>query len=118
MAPPFEIKTADDKEIKSLRGWKAGSSKATKELARYWMTDMGPGALSMVLDHHPGTKDFKPKQGVVGAKTKFDELGGPRSHDLLLTGEAAAGPTVVSIEGKIDEPFSQTLEEYRDAFTR
>jgi hypothetical protein len=59
-----------------------------------------------------------PKQGVVGAQTKYDDLGGPRSHDLLLSGDAAPGPTVVSIEGKIDEGFGQTLEDYRNAFTR
>ena len=128
MPPPFDIRSRNDKEIKDLRGWGANAAPSPKsnwkkghpsqELARYWLSEMGPGALSMVLDRHPGTTDFKPKRGVAGAQTKFDDFGGPRTHDLLLSGEARAGQTVVALDGKGDEGFGQTLGDYREAFTR
>jgi hypothetical protein len=88
------------------------------ELARAWTGERGPETLRALLDTVTGTAGFEPELGVVEKRTDFDEFGGPRNHDLLLVGEAAGGKTVVSIEGKVDETFGQTIEQYRGAARR
>jgi hypothetical protein len=93
--------------------WREGYSAC--ELARTWLTDQGLEALTSVLDLVPATRGFRPKRGTAEAQTQFDNFTGPRNHDLLLHGESAGGPTVVAIEGKVNEPFGQTLADYREA---
>jgi hypothetical protein len=122
MAPQFDLTSRDGKEITDLRSWgrqvpkKDWKERSAKDLARSWTGEHGPKALKLLLDQVTGTMDFDAKQGVVEAQTKFDEYrGGSHNHDLLITGEAAGGKTVVGVEGKVDEPFGQTLAQYRAA---
>jgi hypothetical protein len=128
MAPTFELRGRRGGEIKDLRSWgkhgKPASAKDWKkgysamELARSWSGEHGPEALQELLDRVTGTAGFEPKNGVAEAHTRFDGFSGPRNHDLLLVGEAAGGKTVVSIEGKVNETFGETLSQYRDKARR
>jgi hypothetical protein len=128
MGAAFELKSRRDKEIHSVRDWGRHAKPASKthwkkgrsamELARAWTSEHGPKALRILLDQVTGTAGFEAKRGVAEAQTRFDGFGGPRNHDLLLVGEAAGGKTVVSIEGKVDETFGQTLGAYRNAARR
>jgi hypothetical protein len=128
MGAPFEIGSRRGKEIHSVRDWGKHAKPASKthwkkgrsamELARAWTSEHGPKALRILLDQVTGTAGFEAKRGVAEARTRFDGFGGPRNHDLLLIGEAAGGKTVVSIEGKVDETFGQTLGGYRSAARR
>lgn len=82
-------------------------------LADVWA---GPLAVMETLESVEALHDFVWQSASVEAQTAFDEhRGGLRNHDLLLTGNAAGGPTVVSIEAKVDERFGETLAAYRDA---
>lgn len=128
MATAFDLSSRQGEEITDVRSWgrhaKPASAKHWKkgrsamELARSWTDEHGPEALRELLDTVTGTANFEAKRGVAEAQTSFDQFRGPRNHDLLLIGEAAGGKTVVSIEGKVDEAFGQTLEEYRAAARR
>jgi hypothetical protein len=124
MTPPFPIFSRADNPLHDLSDWKrfAGPVSAHHwkegysacELARTWLTDSGLTALRAVLDLVPATRGFVPERGTAEAQTSFDSFTGPRNHDLLLKGEATGGATVVTIEGKVNEPFGQTLAQYRD----
>jgi hypothetical protein len=128
MSPAFELSSRDEKEIADVRSWgrhaKPASAKRWKkggssmELARSWTGDQGLEALRLLLDEVTGTAGFEVRRGIAGAQTSFDEFRGSRTHDLLLVGEAAGGTTVVSIEGRVDEGFGQTVEQYRGAGRR
>ena len=117
MSPPFELQSRKGKEIKDVRGW-GRHAKPVSGFARSWTSDHGLEALRLLLDEVTGTAGFEPRRGIAEAQTRFDGFRGPRNHDLLLVGEAAGGKTVVSIEGKVDESFGQTLAQYRDAARR
>jgi hypothetical protein len=59
-------------------------------------------------------RNFEPSRGIAEAQSRFDSFrGGKRNHDLLVLGEAAGGRVAVGIEGKADEPFGETIGEYR-----
>jgi hypothetical protein len=128
MGAPFELKSRSGKEIRDVRSWGTHAKPASKthwkkgrsamELARSWTSDHGPRALKVLLDQVTGTAGFETERGVAEAQTRFDGFRGPRNHNLLLVGEAAGGRTVVSIEGRVDEGFGQTLEQYRNAARR
>jgi hypothetical protein len=128
VAPRFELTSRDGKEITDVRSWGRHAKPASKsrwkkgasamELARAWTDEHGPKALKLLLDQVTGTMRFEPKKAVAGARTSFDEFRGSWNHDLLLVGEAAGGTTAISIEGRVDESFGQTLGEYRNAARR
>lgn len=85
-------------------------------LADVWA---GPLAVTEALESVEDLRGFVWQSASVEAQTAFDEHpGGLRNHDLLLTGNAAGGPTVVSIEAKVDERFDKTITAYRDAARR
>lgn len=125
MATAFELSGRKGGEITDVRSWgkhaKPASTthwkkgRSAMELARSWTGEHGPEALQTLMGRLTGTADFEVKKGVAEAQTRFDDFRGPRNHDLLLVGQAAGGKTVVSIEGKVDEDFGQTLEQYRGA---
>jgi Domain of unknown function (DUF6946) len=127
MTPPFRISSRDHQQIHDHDGWATAASTAQKqwrplyspfELARLWLTEAGLSALRSTLDLAPATSGFAPEQGIVEAQTKFDQYGDPRTHDLLLVGSAAGGRTVISIDGRVNEPFGPTLAEYDKAASR
>ena len=128
MARGFDLTSRDGKEITDVRSWGRHAKPASRtrwkkdrsamELARAWTGEHGPKALKILLDQVTGTMDFEANKGVAQAQSRFDGFRGPRNHDLLLVGEAAGGKTVISIEGRVDESFGQTLAEYRNAARR
>jgi hypothetical protein len=89
------------------------------ELARAWTTGSGAADLASLLGHEPATAGFVPEAAIAEAQTSFDSFrGGRRNHDLLVVGTAAAGRTVVAIEGKADESFGERVGQYSDAAQR
>ena len=127
MSPAFELTNRDGKPIGDLRAWKRLASpgerrwkkgRSAQELARSWLSEHGPEALGNLLNHRPELASFAIRSGVAEARTTFDDFGGPRNHDLLLSGEAEGGQTVVAVEGKVDETFGPTLAGRRDEARR
>lgn len=91
--------------------WAEGRS--AKELARSWLNGEAVAALETLLETNASTGGFTVRRAVAEAQTSFDQWpGGKRNHDLLVTGTAAGGTTVVGVEAKADETFGQTLEAY------
>lgn len=129
MPSSFPIHSRDDKHaIRVLADWKqfagpvSGSQWApgysALELARAWLEQDPLGDLREILDLIPELASFTAKRGVPEEKSSFDSYRGPRTHDLLLIGDAVGGRTVVAVEGKVNEPFGQTLDQYRTAAKR
>ena len=127
MSATTKIEDRKGEEIGDLRAWKKAASpgegrwkkgRGPYELADSWLSGRGAGALRMALDGAEGTSGFQIEKGVADAQSRFDDFGGPLSHDLLLVGEAEGGRTIVAIQGKTGESFGQTLGEYKGAFTR
>ena len=55
-------------------------------------------------------------EGHAERKTQFDKISrGKRNHDLLVSGTTEAGPLVVGVEGKADETFDRTVDQYAKA---
>jgi hypothetical protein len=123
MPPPFPVVNRRGQEIVSLDDWERLAAPVSAgqwrpgysacELARTWMGNRGLEALRGVLDLAYPTSDVTVQRGVAEAQTRFDSYGGPRQHDLLLTGEGRGGRMVVAIEGKVNESFGETLAKYR-----
>jgi len=92
--------------------WKRGRS--AMELARAWLPAVAAGELPVevraLLDSRAQLREFQPETVSAEHLTRLDSFRGEgRNHDLLLVGSAAAGRTVVAVEGKADEPFSDTI---------
>jgi hypothetical protein len=129
MPPSFPIHSRDGEHaIRLLADWErfAGPVSGDQwargysalELARAWLEHEPLGDLRKILDLIPELSSFTAERGVPEAKSSFDAYRGPRTHDLLVVGDAAAGRTVVAIEGKVNERFGQTLYQYRAAANR
>lgn len=115
MTTAFELTSHAGKEIKSARGW---GQKGSAGFARTWSGDGGLEALRNLLDTNTGTAGFEVRRGVVGAKTSFDGYRGDHAHDLLLSGEAAGGKTVVGIEASGEKDLGRTVAQFRDEARR
>jgi hypothetical protein len=129
MPPSFPIHSRDGEHpIRLLPDWKmfAGPVSGDQwvqgysalELARAWLEHEPLDDLRRILDLMPELSCFEAEGGVPEAKSSFDPYRGPRTHDLLVIGNAAVGRTVVAVEGKVNEPFGQTLDQYRAAAQR
>lgn len=93
--------------------WKAGRSAC--ELARDWVEGDAVERVTSLLSLRPELAGLTLDTGVAEKKTRFDDNPrGPRNHDLLVRGSIAAGPVVVGVEGKADEPFDKPLRSWRD----
>jgi hypothetical protein len=97
-----------DKQWKPLR--------SAYELASAWCGDgsaVGPPAdFVAMLTAHPLLRELVLTEGYAEHETPLrGERGGPRNHDLLLVGTAAAGKVVIGVEGKADEQFDRPLRE-------
>lgn len=91
--------------------WVEGRS--AYEVARDWSTGNAAERLATLLALRPELSDVSLPRAVVEKRTRFDDIrGGPRHHDLLLTGTTCAGPLVVGVEAKADETFDHTLEKF------
>jgi len=91
--------------------WVEGRS--AYEVARDWIDGDAGARLTALLKLRPELFGIELQRAIVEKRTRFDEIrGGPRHHDLLLTGVTDAGPLVVGVEGKADETFDLPLEEF------
>src|SRR4051794_22156244 len=97
----------------SYKHWKP--LRSAYELARAWVDGDGAAAVRRALDANPDLTGFVPESAVAEAQTRFDAYGGPRNHDLLIHGTVDAGSVTVSVEGKADETFGQTVAQYAQA---
>jgi hypothetical protein len=129
MPSSFPIHSRDgEQSIRSLADWKrfAGPVSGDQwaegysalELARSWLEHEPLPDLRKILDLIPELSSFTAERGVPEMKSSFDAYRGPRTHDLLVIGDAAGGRTVLTVEGKVNEPFGQTLDQYRAAAKR
>jgi hypothetical protein len=119
MTPSIEIKNREGEPIHDLKQWrKLARGKAAVELARAWLDDAGPEALRRLMEQEPATSEFEIESAVAPAQARFGDFAGSRDYDLLLSGEAKGGRTVVAIEGRTDEGFGQKLGEYLGAARR
>lgn len=103
---------------KGEKHWVDGRS--AKELARAWFPTPGepitpPELLALLLG--PSTLGATTlEQGEPEALVYFDDLRGlPRHSDLVLTGNSALGPIVISVEAKADEPFGKLVRDELEA---
>jgi hypothetical protein len=94
-----------------VRQWKEGRS--AQELARYWLRENVsrtlPEQINALLKVREQTKAFEATEGFAELKTPLDNYGGEtRNHDLVIIGTANSDRTLITIEGKADEPFGST----------
>jgi hypothetical protein len=103
---------------RGIKHWRNGRS--AKELARAWFPDTGrpnfPPELKALLESNPATRNFHLSIALPELRSHFDRHGRPSNIDLLLVGSCNRKRTVVGIEAKADEPFSEhQIGAYRDA---
>src|SRR4051812_12295071 len=112
-----EIQTPDDwhrlAPPAAEHHWRDGYS--AKTLAHLWLEGDATLAIRSLLASHDDLREFEIEKAVAEAKTGFDRFPGPRNHDVLLTGTARGGRTVVGIEAKVNETFGQTVAKYASA---
>lgn len=87
--------------------------RSAKELARAWLSserDALPSEVVAVLAPHV---DFGPViswRAEAEARLRFDSFPGePRNSDLVVYADDASGAYVLAVEGKADEPYSETF---------
>jgi hypothetical protein len=129
MPPSFPIHSRDGEHpIRLLPDWEMFAGPVSRdqwargysalELARAWLEHEPLRDLRTILDLIPELSSFRAERGVPEAKSSFHPYRGPRTHDLLVIGDAVGGRTVLAIEGKVNERFGQTLYQYRAAANR
>lgn len=90
--------------------WK--DNRSAKELAREWMDKEGQN-LRKLLASHADFQEIELLKASPEYNTDFDAYSSGRKHDLLIIGQQANNKVVISIEGKVDEPFgNDTVESY------
>ncbi|MCW2984178.1 MAG: hypothetical protein JWR63_1748 [Conexibacter sp.] len=94
--------------------WKPGRSAYV--LAADWIERDAQARVTALLRLRPELADGTLDKGIAEKKTRFDDNPrGPRNHDLLVHGTTNAGPLVLGVEGKADEPFDQPLSRWKAA---
>ena len=120
--PDLEIISRDGKHrIQSLedwrlwcrpqpdKHWKDGFS--AKECAKAWFRTGRPAVpaeLLLLFDTHPRTAGLSITQAIPELQTPFNGTKG-RGHDVVLRGQAAEGPVLVTIEAKARETFGARM---------
>ena len=116
-----EIVSRRGKPIRSVKEWGVEAPPARALAGRPQREGTSKGldrrqrleALISLLDRDPATAGLRIESAVAETQTAFDRWpGGKRNHDLLVTGRAAGGDTVIALEGKADESFGQTFSSY------
>ena len=99
---------------KKVSQWRAGRS--SMELARAWFVSASPRCPREVMDllaTNVRTANVVLLEAFPEHVTPLVERGEGRNHDLLLLATGDAGPVVISVEAKVDEPFGdETIGEY------
>jgi hypothetical protein len=119
------MKNSLGKTINTFDDWEAYSSpttkkhnwvdgKSTKELAKVWMrngTGQIPDELTSLFNSAPELGHVEINLAIPECKTKIDQYGTHRLHDLLLYGKNDHDKIVISIEAMIDESFGPTIKD-------
>jgi hypothetical protein len=111
------INTFDDWEVYSSPAskklnWVDGRS--AKELAKVWMrkgSGQVPDELTSIFHSAPELGHIEINLAIPEYKTKIDQYGTHRVHDLLLYGKSEHDKMVISIEAMVDEPFGPTIKD-------
>lgn len=93
--------------------------RSAMELARAWL-EKAPAAMPpevvAVLRSHPDFSAIRSWIAEPEALQRFDDFPGePRNTDLAVKVDDEAGAYLLSVEGKADEPFGETIERTLDA---
>jgi hypothetical protein len=110
----MKIYTSDTKEheIRDLEEWFKLSppegkekqwvdNRSAKEMAKFWLNKDNYENFKLFIRQNIG--DFEFDYIVPEYLSKFDSYGKPRQHDLLIAEKN--NKTIITIEGKADEPF-------------
>jgi hypothetical protein len=94
--------------------WVDGRS--AKEMAKFWMNEKKRNDFQIFIQQ--AIANFNYGYSVPEYESAFDSYGSPRQHDLLIS--SADSKTVITIEGKADEPFGKMSfdENFNDAFNK
>lgn len=93
----------------SSRAWAQGRS--ARELATAWIERDAEARATALLTSEPQFTGLVLDRGIADKETRFDDIAdAPHRHDLLVTARAPSGPTVIGVEGKVDEPFDEPLD--------
>ncbi len=125
----MRIVNRDGLEITSLQAWGELGGPAAEhhwkenrsayELARAWIEGDAVERVTDLLGLRPELSGLRLEEGVAEKKTNFDDIPrGPRNHDLLVRATSDAGPVIIGVEGKADEPFDLPLRRWRDEALR
>ncbi len=94
--------------------WKAKHS--AYETAHSWFAAHDvPPAIRATLDADPVFADARLRKAIFEKQTVLDELTrSPSQTDVLAILEIKSGLAVLGVEGKVNEPFGQTVHEWND----
>lgn len=120
MPARFDLVSRNNMPITTIADWHGELNKREQkkfvpgfsayETARAWTQPNRVPAEIEALFVRPPLAGFHLARAVVEAKTWFDEFGGPRHHDLLLTARDDRGrAAVIGVESKVNEDFGGTL---------
>jgi len=87
-----------------------GVGDPTPELVKWWLDQSGHSEVVATLAQAPGLREFEIERAVAGVSTSIDPAP-PVAHDLLLYGQAARGPTLVSLQAMRDESPGPLVKE-------
>jgi hypothetical protein len=119
------IKSSLGKTISTIDDWEAYSppaekktqwvdGRSAKELAKLWMRKRSgqiPEELSWLFSCVSEFDYLDITLAIPECKTKIDQFGTSRVHDLLLYGKSGNDKVVISVEAKVDELFGPTIKE-------
>lgn len=102
-------------EPKNMSQWEDG--KSAKEFARFWTETHSCGSVPSDYQEllERGFPGIKLQGGRPECTTSLPPRGsrGPRVHDLHLWGSWLSGTLTVCVEAKADEPFDDTISQYK-----
>lgn len=91
--------------------WKKGRS--AYELSTSWMQAKGfPPSVKAVLDQADDWQDAKLLEGFFERETDLPGRGKPSQTDLLALVRLKDGNAILGIEGKVDEPFGELVDDW------
>jgi len=92
---------------------------SARTLAHCWEDSNGfPPEIKSVLSQHPAFTNIEPL--LIFPEWKVDLPGGsrPSQNDIWILAKSDSGLISITVEGKVDEPFDKTIEEWQvDAST-
>ncbi|WP_425067298.1 DUF6946 family protein [Reyranella sp.] len=113
--PNFQIAIEKPDEIIPSLGkkehWKKGRS--AYELSSSWIQAKGfPPSVRAVLDQADEWRDADLLEGFFERETELPGRGRPSQTDLLALVRLKQGNAILGIEGKVDEPFGELVEDW------